>query len=80
MSRSEAGVVTAEGGYSVTGSYQYRGPDGATYRVDFTADQRGYRPRYGIQLQGSRRSLYGKFGMKLPQRSEGMGRLVSIDS
>ena len=55
MSRSEAGVVTAEGGYSVTGSYQYRGPDGATYRVDFTADQRGYRPRYGIQLQGSRR-------------------------
>ena len=53
MSRSEAGVVTAEGGYSVTGSYQYRGPDGATYRVDFTADQRGYRPRYGIQLQGS---------------------------
>ena len=50
MSRSEAGVVTAEGGYSVTGSYQYRGPDGATYRVDFTADQRGYRPRYGIQL------------------------------
>ena len=48
MSRSEAGVVTAEGGYSVTGSYQYRGPDGATYRVDFTADQRGYRPRYGM--------------------------------
>jgi len=45
MSRSEAGGVGPGGGYAVTGSYQFRGTDGATYRVTFTADQRGYRPR-----------------------------------
>ena len=45
MSRSEAGAVGPGGGYAVTGSYQFRGTDGATYRVTFTADQRGYRPR-----------------------------------
>lgn len=45
MSRTEAGAVGPGGGYAVTGSYQFRGTDGATYRVTFTADQRGYRPR-----------------------------------
>uniref|UniRef100_A0A182MTK5 Uncharacterized protein n=1 Tax=Anopheles culicifacies TaxID=139723 RepID=A0A182MTK5_9DIPT len=29
---------------SVTGSYEYTDPNGQRYRVDYVADERGYRP------------------------------------
>ena len=45
MSRAERGGMTARG-WGVEGSYQYRGRHGQIYRVTFTADHNGYRPRY----------------------------------
>ena len=45
--RSESVALLPGGGHSVTGSWQFLGTDGATYRTHFTADARGYRPRWG---------------------------------
>ena len=45
MSRAETGGMT-DTGWGVEGSYQYRGRGGEIYRVTFTADHNGYRPRY----------------------------------
>ena len=52
MSRSESGRLT-ESGWGVEGSYQYRGPGGEIYRVTFTTDHNGYRPREVSQLRSS---------------------------
>ena len=64
MSRTEVGGVGPGGGYAVTGSYQFRGTDGATYRVSFTADQRGYRPRWGGARTGGNSLLIQMTRMK----------------
>ncbi|EDS43451.1 pupal cuticle protein 78E [Culex quinquefasciatus] len=47
--REEAGVLKPVEGaeapaISVTGSYEFTDPTGQRYRVDYTADERGYRP------------------------------------
>ena len=49
MARTETGRLTPSG-WGVVGSYQYRGTDGALYKVSFTADQNGYRPRWGCSI------------------------------
>ena len=40
--REESGLATASG-YRVTGSYQFLGTDGATYTVNFVADENAKR-------------------------------------
>ncbi|XP_065082649.1 endocuticle structural glycoprotein SgAbd-5-like [Ochlerotatus camptorhynchus] len=47
--REETGVLKPVEGaeapaISVTGSYEFTDPTGQRYRVDYTADERGYRP------------------------------------
>jgi len=54
VSRSESGLVTQDG-YQVTGSYQYTGPDGVRYTVEFVADQLGYRPKISKTVSQQRR-------------------------
>ncbi|KFB43829.1 AGAP006004-PA-like protein [Anopheles sinensis] len=42
--REEIGTIDAQTGVlRVSGWYSFRTPDGATYRVDFVADENGYR-------------------------------------
>ena len=36
-------------GYVMTGSWEYIGPDGKLYRTEFTADNEGYKPRWGSE-------------------------------
>merc|ERR1711997_1259350 len=42
---SQTGYFTANGGYVMTGFWEYLGPDGTLYRTEFTADEGGYRPQ-----------------------------------
>ena len=44
MKRTESGGPLASGGMSQSGSWEYRGPDGQVYKIEFTADERGFRP------------------------------------
>lgn len=44
MKRSEAGILLESGGMSQTGSWEYVGPDGQVYRVEYVADENGFRP------------------------------------
>uniref|UniRef100_A0A182S734 Uncharacterized protein n=1 Tax=Anopheles maculatus TaxID=74869 RepID=A0A182S734_9DIPT len=44
QAREEVGTIDPSTGVvTVTGWYSYRTPDGAEYRVDFIADENGYR-------------------------------------
>jgi hypothetical protein len=56
-SRSESGSLTPTG-YQVRGSYQYRGPDGVTYTVEFVDDENGYRPRSELDKDKERQTYY----------------------
>ena len=38
-------------GYVMTGSWEYIGPDGKLYRTEFTADNEGYKPRWGREAK-----------------------------
>ena len=44
MKRSEEGQQRPEGGIKQSGSWEYLGPDGKTYKVEYTADENGFRP------------------------------------
>lgn len=54
QTRNEMGVLKKVGEskvLAVSGSYSYVGPDGRTYRVDYTADERGYRAKVDYNAQ-----------------------------
>lgn len=44
IKRSEQGAPLAIGGMSQSGSYEYIGPDGQVYKIEFIADENGFRP------------------------------------
>ena len=44
MKRTEEGQQRPEGGIKQSGSWEYLGPDGKTYKVEYTADENGFRP------------------------------------
>lgn len=44
MKRSETGGISETGGMSQTGSWEYVGPDGRVYKIEFIADENGFRP------------------------------------
>ncbi|XP_058122950.1 larval cuticle protein 1-like [Anopheles ziemanni] len=53
--REEVGTIDVPTGVlKVSGRYSYRTPDGASYRVDFVADENGYRtieqPNVAVQM------------------------------
>lgn len=54
QTRNEKGVLRNVGQskvFAVTGSYSYVGPDGRTYRVEYTADEKGYRAKVDYNAQ-----------------------------
>ncbi|CAG9560434.1 unnamed protein product [Danaus chrysippus] len=44
INAGETGEISPSGGTRVRGFYEYVGNDGLTYRVDYTADENGFRP------------------------------------
>lgn len=44
MKRSEAGKHMESGGMIQTGSWEYVGPDGQIYKIEYIADENGFRP------------------------------------
>lgn len=44
MKRTEAGKHMESGGMLQTGSWEYVGPDGKVYKVEYIADENGFRP------------------------------------
>jgi len=42
--RTESGGPLASGGMTQSGSWEYQGPNGQVYKIEFTADERGFRP------------------------------------
>ncbi|XP_030023419.2 endocuticle structural glycoprotein SgAbd-5-like [Manduca sexta] len=48
--KEEAGLINVgdRQGIAVRGSYSYTAPDGQTYEVTFTADDKGYKPQIRV--------------------------------
>ena len=44
MKRTESGGMKANGAMSQSGSWEYLGPDGQVYKIQFVADENGFRP------------------------------------
>lgn len=56
VSREEEAQLITVGenkGIGVKGSYSYLGSDGQKYQVNFTADDKGYKPQIRVIPQGS---------------------------
>ena len=49
MKRTEAGKHMESGGMLQTGSWEYVGPDGKVYKVEYIADENGFRPTGEVQ-------------------------------
>ena len=55
MKRSEAGKHMEDDGMVQTGSWEYVGPDGRIYKVEYIADKNGFRP------SGKKNNVFNQF-------------------